>query len=159
MAALLGSYVAGERAANRIFAQTFHRSDKADDDQTFYFDNTATTDALEPELLFVITSSYTSGAAEWLIRALRNVLGEANVYVVGQTTNGQIVITEEIHSDYYVTINPAVAFVAGFLMATAVAVAVASVVLAVSFMMRSFSIPTIMIASVVLLFLVESLPF
>ena len=110
--ALLGSYVAGERAANRIFAQTFHRSDKADDDQTFYFDNTATTDALEPELLFVITSSYTSGAAEWLIRALRNVLGEANVYVVGQTTNGQIVITEEIHSEYYVTINPAVAFVA-----------------------------------------------
>lgn len=112
MAALLGSYVAGERAANRIFAQTFHRSDKADDDQTFYFDNTAKTDALEPELLFVITSSYTSGAAEWLIRALRNVLGEANVYVVGQTTNGQIVITEEIHSEYYVTINPAVAFVA-----------------------------------------------
>lgn len=112
MAALLGSYIAGDRAANRVFAQTFHRADMADEDQTYYFDHAAMADALEPEFLFVITSSYTSGAAEWLVRALRNVLGETNVYLVGQTTDGQIVMTEEIHSEFYVTIHPAVAFVA-----------------------------------------------
>lgn len=112
MACLLASYIAGNSAADRVFAQTIHRENLAEEDQTFYFDSSAVTNAIEPEYLFIITSSYTAGAAEWLIRALLNVMGMTNLYLVGQTTDGQIVITEEIHSEYYVTLNPAVAFVA-----------------------------------------------
>ncbi len=112
MANLLASYIAGSVAANKVFAKTLHRVSKADEDLVFYYDQTAVADAIEPKFLFIITSSYTAGAAEWLIRALLNTLGQANVYLVGQTTDGQIVITEEIKSDFYVTLNPAVAFVA-----------------------------------------------
>ncbi len=109
---LLASYIAGSMASGKVFAKTIHRESKASDDLTYYYDQQACSDAIEPSFLFVITSSYTSGAAEWLIRALQNSIGTANLYVVGTSTNGQIVITSEIPSEHYVTLHPAVAFVA-----------------------------------------------
>ena len=63
--------------------------------------------------LYVITSSYTSGAAEWLIRGLQHVEAEGFVVTVGTATAGQIVMTEPVAGPaYHVTIHPAVAYVA-----------------------------------------------
>ena len=60
----------------------------------------------------MITSSYTQGAAEWLIRGLRKALGDESVLTLGTKTAGQIVTTSTIPSDFFVTLHPAVAYVA-----------------------------------------------
>lgn len=61
--------------------------------------------------LFFITSSYTQGAAEWLIWGLKS-LGQDNVTVVGTTTAGQTVMLRDFPTQYYYTIHAAVAYVA-----------------------------------------------
>lgn len=60
--------------------------------------------------LFFITSSYTRGAAEWLIYGLQS-LQPSNVRVVGKSTAGQYVMLQAVPSAYYYTIYPAVAYV------------------------------------------------
>lgn len=62
--------------------------------------------------LFIITGSYTCGAAEWLIQALRHDMGEENVILVGASTAGQNVMTAPVANQYHVTPCPAVAYVA-----------------------------------------------
>ena len=112
MANLFASYVAGNKANNRVFARTIYRESLSANNKIFLFNATGINNAVEPEYIFAITSDYTCGAAEWIIRSLSCIYGQRDFYVIGQKTNGQIVITEEIHSDYYTTLFPAVAFVA-----------------------------------------------
>ena len=62
--------------------------------------------------IFVLTSGYTRGAAEWLIHSLLATLGEDNVILIGETTAGQNVLNGVIRSDeYMITLYPAVAFI------------------------------------------------
>lgn len=61
--------------------------------------------------VFFITSSYTKGAAEWLIHGLRCLNGE-KVTVVGQTTAGQNLYLESVPTSYYHTLHLATAYVA-----------------------------------------------
>ncbi len=106
----LASTIAGSAASGRLFAQTRHRSDQTDQDENLYFDSSLNQLAISH--LVVITSSYTCGAGEWLIRGLRSALGDSFVTTVGTTTGGQIVTTGDVPSDYYVTLHPATAYVA-----------------------------------------------
>ncbi|MBR5954533.1 MAG: hypothetical protein IK021_03845, partial [Methanobrevibacter sp.] len=78
----------------------------------YYFNTEALNDALNATDVFCITGDYTEGAAEWVIRGLTCVLGEDHVFKIGKQTLGQCVLTEDVKSDYYVTLHPAVAFVA-----------------------------------------------
>lgn len=62
--------------------------------------------------LTVITSSFTKGAAEWLINGLQYMLGSENVTIVGNTTAGQEFMTEHV-GDFkgMIHLYPAVAYV------------------------------------------------
>lgn len=60
--------------------------------------------------IYFITSSYTQGAAEWLIHAMQTDEGH-RVVTVGQKTAGQNVMLKAYPSPYYYTLYPAVAYV------------------------------------------------
>lgn len=112
LACRLASYIVGPSHAGEVFAKTIYSDSRSDENSTYYFDSDAGSRGLSVEDVFIITSDYTSGAAEWLLMALRNTLSEANVFVVGLKTAGQYVMTEPIATDYKITLNPVVAFVA-----------------------------------------------
>ena len=109
MAQLLASYLYPDATDNTIFAQTIHRSDKAADDETLYFRTDVT--PLPLSHLFVITSDYTHGAAEWVIRAIQ-AADPSFISLYGTTTGGECVATGRVDSDYYVTLHPAICYVA-----------------------------------------------
>ena len=109
---LLASYIVGNKGSKKVFAEAVYNKNNADSNKSYFFIDEAINKGIEPNSVFVITSGYTSGPAEWLIRSLFNVFGSDNIFVVGQTTDGQVVVTKTIKSDYYVTLHPAVAYIA-----------------------------------------------
>ncbi len=109
---LLASYIVGNKGNNKIFAKVIYNTNNADNNKSYNFYEDAIRQGIEPNTIFIITSGFTAGPAEWLIRSLCDTLGPNNVFVVGETTDGQNVVTKDIKSDYYVTLHPAVAFVA-----------------------------------------------
>lgn len=62
--------------------------------------------------IYILTSPYTQGAAEWLIHSLQCSMGEENVILIGTATKGQNVMTQEIGHQHHVRLFPAVAYVA-----------------------------------------------
>lgn len=109
---LLASYIVGNKGHNKIFTKTIFNKSNAENNKSYYFIEEAIQNGIEPKKVFVITSNSTAGPAEWLIRSLYNTIGSNNVYVVGESTEGQFVITKTISSNYYITLHPAVAYVA-----------------------------------------------
>ena len=107
----MASYIVPEAtSAQNAFAQTLYRNDKQNQNQQYF---------LEPSLritsikrLYIITGPYTSGAGEWLVRGLQSVTTGDVVTIYGRQTTGQIVMTGNVPSEYYVTVHPAVAYVA-----------------------------------------------
>ncbi len=112
MADKFASFLLNYSFAGDVFAHTIYNKHRESDNNIYLFDDFALNNALGVSDVFFITSEYTAGAAEWVIRAARATLGDEHVFVVGMTTKGQIVMTEDIASDYYVTLHPAVALVA-----------------------------------------------
>ena len=110
MARRLASYLLPTLYQGTPFAQTVWNSRHSANNQTYSYESLSGT--LDLSRVFIITSSYTQGAAEWLIHALRTTLGEANVVLVGQATKGQNVMTAHIASGYGHQLYPAVAYVA-----------------------------------------------
>lgn len=108
----LASYFVDENQRGQLFAKTIYSEKKQALNASILFDEEAIIHHLKTNYVYVITSSYTKGAAEWLIRGLQKALGDEYVVIVGMTTAGQIVMTSEIPSDFYVTLHPAVAYVA-----------------------------------------------
>ncbi len=111
MANKLASYLLSPSFNGQAFATTFYNASRFSENDVCYFDSHALQNGLSPENVFFITSAYTKGAAEWLIRAIQHALGEANVFTIGVKTAGQYVMTEDIPSQYSATLHPAVAFV------------------------------------------------
>jgi len=87
-----------------VFLKTFWNSAKSANNQSYSISSSASFG------LYFITSSYTQGAAEWLIHGLRGMSGDA-IKIFGKRTAGQNVMVKAIPSDYLFTIYPAVAFV------------------------------------------------
>lgn len=112
MSRRMASYLAPSLASDALFARTFYRSDLSDQNENITYDSSLQAQGLSLQQLIIITGSYTSGAAEWLIRGLKASLGDDYVITVGTTTAGQIVNTEAFSSDYYVTLHPATCYVA-----------------------------------------------
>ena len=115
MANKFASSILGTAYAGEIFAKTIYSQTRSSENQTILFDNEALEHAIVPEDVFFIISEQTSGAPEWVIRAVQNVMGGSNVFTVGDTSDGQIVLTEDIKSQFAVTLHPAVAYVANAL--------------------------------------------
>ena len=110
MAGRLASYVVAPQYLGTSFAKTFHNEKYASEDTDLLYDSSLGNLGLSR--VYILTSSYTQGAAEWLIHGLQTTMGEENVILVGQSTNGQYVMTEEVGHEYYVRLFPVVAYVA-----------------------------------------------
>lgn len=109
MARRLASYVVAPSAINTTFAQTIWNKRYEANNLTLPYD--AAVDNLCLSRVYVLTSSYTQGAAEWVIRSLQYSMGEENVVVIGQKTAGQDVMTQEVDAKYHVHLFPVVAYV------------------------------------------------
>lgn len=112
MALSLASYLVSDVSPISVFAKTIYRDSKTNLNTEFVYESEGLSNNLGLKELIVITSPYTQGAAEWLIRGIRASMGEQFLTTCGTTTAGQIVLTEAIPSTYSVTLHPAVAYVA-----------------------------------------------
>ena len=110
MAQRLASYVVSPEALGGTFAKTFRNAAYAAENQTVPYDTSV--ENLGLSRVYILTSSYTQGAAEWMIHALQHSMGEENVILIGQSTKGQNVMTEDAGSQFHVHLFPVVAYVA-----------------------------------------------
>lgn len=110
MAQRLASYVVAPQYIGETFVKTYRNEAHASENVTLTYD--ASVDNLGLNRVYVLTSEYTQGAAEWMIHALRTTMGADNVIIIGQPTKGQNVMTEEVGDQYYVRLFPVVAYVA-----------------------------------------------
>lgn len=110
MAQRLASYLLPTIYQGTPFAQTIWNSSHAANNTTYTYQ--ALSGTLDLSRVFIITSNYTQGAAEWLIQALKTTIGDANVILIGQATKGQNVMTSYVASGYGHQLYPAVAYVA-----------------------------------------------
>jgi len=113
MAQYLASFlVAGAATSDDVFAKTLYRDDLSAQNENICFLSGPLGCGLSLSQLVVITSGYTQGAAEWVIRGVYAQMGEDFISLIGDQTAGQNVMTGTIPSAYEVTLHPAVAYVA-----------------------------------------------
>ncbi len=112
MACRMASYFVGSDKSGETFAKVIYSERKKALNHDVPFNADAAENGVKTHHLYVITSSYTQGAAEWLIRGIRKAMGDDFVTVVGLGTNGQNVMTAAYPSEHLVTLHPVVAYVA-----------------------------------------------
>lgn len=110
MAQRLASYVVNPNCRDRAFVRTVRNEAHSSENVALPYDFSV--ENLGLNRLYVLTSAYTQGAAEWLIHSLRCSMGEENVITVGMATKGQNVMTEEVGRNYHVRLFPVVAYIA-----------------------------------------------
>lgn len=110
MAQRLASYVVNPNCRDGAFARTFRNEAHAAENVVLPYD--LSLGNIGKNRVYIITSAYTQGAAEWLIHSLRCSMGEENVITIGLPTKGQNVMTEEVGQNYHVCLFPVVAYVA-----------------------------------------------
>ena len=111
MACRLASYLVDPNYIDGVFAKTVWNENNSANNRTYHYDTSLLSSNLHLSRIYILTSGYTQGAAEWLINALRSSMGEENVVVIGQKTAGQMVMTQEIGHEYYVHLFPVVAYI------------------------------------------------
>lgn len=109
MAQRLASYVVNPNHINSVFAKTEWNARNSQKNSSIPYDNSVKN--LNLGRVFVLTSEKTQGAAEWMIHCLKGTMGEDKVIVVGRTTCGQNVMTEEVGYEFHIKFNPVVAYV------------------------------------------------
>ena len=109
MAQRLASFVVSPSALGGTFVKTFWNERYTDNNITLPYDTSVPNLGLNR--IYIITSDRTQGAAEWLIHALQHSMGTENVIIIGTETAGQNVMTQEVGHDFYVSLNPVVAYV------------------------------------------------
>lgn len=110
----LGSYLLNSSNTDLVFANTIYRDSRSEENSQIKFNTQLLSNRLQLGSIYIVTSSYTCGPAEWLIRALK-AADNNNGYIttIGTSSAGQIVMTESIKApEYYTTINPAVCYIA-----------------------------------------------
>lgn len=107
----IASYLLPSRLrSSSPFLQTIWNSSHSYNNRVYNLDTTLP--SLELNRIYIITSSYTRGAAEWLICGLKQALGDTNVILVGEPTAGQTVMTQWMGANNGHQFYPAVAYVA-----------------------------------------------
>lgn len=110
----LGSYLLNSSNTDLVFANTIYCDSRSEENSQIKFNTQLLSNRLQLGSIYIVTSSYTCGPAEWLIRALK-AADNNNGYIttIGTSSAGQIVMTESIKApEYYTTINPAVCYIA-----------------------------------------------
>lgn len=107
----LASCLVPESYYGMVFAKTVFNSKHTNLNTTYTFDASMSAYNLGLSRLHIIVGSYTRGASEWLVQALRNVMPAQSVWVTGTKTQGQNVITSCVASDYGHRLYPAVCYV------------------------------------------------
>jgi len=107
----LASYLVSASDRKCAFLKKVYGSIKSNAEEEVPFDSSI--QGLGIGRIFIITSGYTQGAAEWLIQGLCNVWGRENIIIIGEKTAGQNVLLSHFRSDsYLLDLYPAVAYVA-----------------------------------------------
>lgn len=92
--------------------KTQWNSTKSANNETLCYESDASYN-LGLQRVFIVTSTYTQGAAEWLIKALRATMGDENVITAGVRTAGQNVELSSIEmTGYPYSLSLVTAFVA-----------------------------------------------
>jgi len=105
------SAIVSSQYLNSVFANTVWNKYHSDQNKEYIYDASVTNLGLSR--VFIITSGYTQGPAEWLIHSLQATMGTENVILIGTKTAGQNVMTKNIYSsEHLIDLNLAVAFVA-----------------------------------------------
>lgn len=107
----LASALAPLECEGKTFAKTTYNKRYSDKDRTMDF-LSGKPGTLSLRNVFFITDTYTSGAAEWLIRGLKASAPASYVVCFGKPTAGQIVMTEALTTSYHISLHPATCFVA-----------------------------------------------
>ena len=110
MAQRLASYVVSPECLGTTFAKTIWNERYVANNQAIPYDTSVGNLGLDR--IYILISSYTQGAAEWLIHSLQHSMGEERVIIVGGATKGQNVMTEEVGDNFHVHLFPVVAYVA-----------------------------------------------
>lgn len=110
MARRLASYVVAPSALNTPFAQTLWNKRYQTNNLTLSYDTSV--ENLNLNRVYILTGTYTQGAAEWVIRSLQHSMGIDNVVVIGKRTAGQDVMIQEVDDKFHVRLFPVVAYVA-----------------------------------------------
>ena len=110
MAQRLASYVVSPECLGSTFVKTYWNDRYTENNQTIPYDMSVANLGLNR--IYILTSSYTQGAAEWLIHALQHSMGEERVILIGKATKGQNVMTQEVGDNFHVHLFPVVAYVA-----------------------------------------------
>lgn len=110
MSQRLASYVVAPECLGTPFVKTIWNERYATNNQTIPYDTSVANLGLNR--IYILTSSYTQGAAEWLIHALQHSMGKERVITVGGATKGQNVMTQEVGDNFHVHLFPVVAYVA-----------------------------------------------
>jgi C-terminal processing protease CtpA/Prc len=112
MACKLASYVLPTDFFGGTFARTIWNDNKKELNKDIVYEEQIFRNGLHFDRVFVITSSYTQGAAEWFIHGLRTTVGADNVVLIGTPTAGQNVMCTPIETEYAFTLYPATNYVA-----------------------------------------------
>lgn len=111
MATRLASYLVRSDYLGTECAKTEWNSLNEARNKTFVFDASMTAYNLNLNRVYFITSGYTRGAAEWVIKMLQDAMGEDNVIVIGDKTAGQMQMTSVVGHRYETLLCPVVAYV------------------------------------------------
>lgn len=110
-ARMIASHIVPAEFHNQVFARSIWSKANEAQNKDYLYDADPATFGLRR--VFVITSGYTRGAAEWLIHSLQNTMGKDNVIIIGEKTAGQNVMTQTFRNDaFFISFNPVVAYVA-----------------------------------------------
>lgn len=112
MSRRLASYIIPPNSLDKIYAKTFYNVRNQAKNDSITFDTSLRGKTLDLDYVYVITSGYTKGAAEWLINGLIHALGAENVVTIGAKTAGDNLLTQHA-GDYndMIHLYPAVAYV------------------------------------------------
>lgn len=107
----LASCLVGSDKYGQIFCKTAYKDSKQAMNQTCQYLSDYSQYNPHVSYVWFITSSYTSGAAEWAVYGLRQTMGTDGYKVAGTASKGQNVIVREFQTEHDYTLWLSVAYV------------------------------------------------
>lgn len=110
-ASALASCMVDQTKYDEVFCKSVWRDSKKELNQTFKYDSSMKAYNAGIKNLYFITSTYTAGAAEWVIYGLRHTMGKDLIKTAGVKSKGQNVAIREFPTNFGYTLGLSVAYV------------------------------------------------
>lgn len=108
----LSSYLAPASALGKTFCTLLYNDITSPQEESFTLNSGLSAENLNLSKLYVLTSPFTASASEAVINCLRPYMGEENVVVIGETTEGKNVAMQPYEDERYnFILYPVVAYV------------------------------------------------